>query len=73
MKKIKSVDKVRKDQRKQTVEGNLSDFSVLLVGSKSGGSVLDKAAKRTDILQYILVLAGELINGTICHKASFVS
>ena len=65
LKKIKSVDKIRKEQRKQTVEGDLKGFSNLLLGGKDGGSVLGKAAKRTDIVQYILVLASDLINGEI--------
>lgn len=63
LKKIKSVDKVRKEQRKQVVEGDLSAFTSLLAGDKDEGSVLEKAAKRTDILQYILVLANDLISG----------
>lgn len=62
LKKIKAVDKVRKDQRKQTLEKDLSSYSTLLVGGKDGGSIFDKASKRTDILQYILVLAADLIN-----------
>jgi V-type H+-transporting ATPase subunit H len=64
LKKIKSVDKVRKEQRRQTVEGDPASFSTLLIGGIDGGSVLEKAAKRSDIVQYILVLAHDLINGT---------
>lgn len=63
LKKIKSVDKVRKEQRKQTIEGSPDTYSALLVGGSGEGSVIDKASKRTDILQYILVLAADLING----------
>lgn len=62
LKKIKSVDKVRKDQRKQTIETDPQSFSTLLVGSKDGKSVLEHAARRTDIVQYILVLAADMIN-----------
>jgi len=57
------VDKVRKELRAQTLEKDLDGFSTLLVGSKDGASVFDKASKRTDILQYILVLAADLIDG----------
>lgn len=64
LKKIKSVDKVRKEQRRQTVEGDLASFSTLLVGGNNNAGVLEKAAKRSDIVQYILVLANDLINGT---------
>ncbi|KEF55699.1 V-type H+-transporting ATPase 54 kDa subunit [Exophiala aquamarina CBS 119918] len=62
LKKIRAVDKVRKEQRKQTIEKDVQSFSALLVGGNQGGSVLDKASKRSDILQYILVLATDLIN-----------
>ena len=63
LKKIKSVDKVRKEQRKQTIEKDVKSYSTLLVGGANGGSVFDKVSKRTDILQYILVLATDLISG----------
>jgi V-type H+-transporting ATPase subunit H len=63
LKKIKSVDKVRKEQRKQNIEGDLQGYTTLLIGGKNGSSVLEKAAKRTDIIQYVLVLAADLING----------
>ena len=63
LKRIRSVDKVRKDQRKQTIEKDVNSYSTLLVGGSDGGSVLEKASKRSDIIQYILVLATDLING----------
>lgn len=63
LKKIKAVDKVRPDQRRQTVEADLPGYVGLLAGSSDGKSVLDLASKRTDIVQYILVLAADLING----------
>lgn len=65
LKKIKSVDKVRKEQRKQTIEKDVKSYSTLLVGGGDGGSVFEKVSKRTDILQYILVLATDLINGML--------
>ena len=65
LKKIKAVDKVRKEQRKQTVESDLASYRSLLVGGDGGRSVLESAAKRADVIQYILVLAGDMINGTI--------
>jgi V-type H+-transporting ATPase subunit H len=73
LKKIKSVDKVRKEQRRQTVEGDPASFSTLLLGGNSGGSVLEKAAKRSDIVQYILVLAIDIINGTAVTISSQAS
>jgi V-type H+-transporting ATPase subunit H len=63
LKKIKSVDKVRKEQRKQNIESDLQGYVTLLIGGKNGTSVLEKAAKRTDIIQYFLVLAADLISG----------
>lgn len=62
LKKIKAVDKVRKEQRRQTIERDLNGYVALLAGNGSK-SVLDSASRRTDILQYILVLAADLING----------
>jgi V-type H+-transporting ATPase subunit H len=63
LKKIKSVDKVRREQRKQTVEANLEDYVKLLLGGKNMKSVLETAGKRADVVQYILVLAGDMIDG----------
>ena len=63
LKKIKAVDKVRKEQRKQTVEGDIEGYKSLLLGGNNGKSVLESASKRADVIQYILVLTGDLING----------
>ena len=74
LKKIKSVDKVRKDKRKHTIDKDLHGFSTLLVGSKDGKSVLEHAAKRSDIVQYILVLAADMINGMVfvsCLRSTY--
>ncbi|MCJ1399820.1 H(+)-transporting V1 sector ATPase subunit H [Xylographa trunciseda] len=62
LKKIKAVDKVRKEQRKQTVEADVGTYRDLLLGGDSGKSVLESAAKRADVVQYILVLTGDLLN-----------
>lgn len=64
LRKIKAVDKVRKEQRRQTVDSDLDGYTDLLVGGFKGKSVLESASKRTDIVQYILVLAADLISGT---------
>ena len=64
LKKIKAVDKVRKEQRRKTVEENTQAYKSLLLGSSQGKSVLEAAVKRADVIQYILVLTGDLINGT---------
>ncbi|KAI9699042.1 MAG: H(+)-transporting V1 sector ATPase subunit H [Candelina mexicana] len=61
LRKIQSVDKVRKEQRRQTIEGDLEGFRTLLLGGDGRQSVLESAGKRADIVQYIMVLAGDLI------------
>lgn len=63
LKKIKAVDKVRKEQRRQHVEGNVAAYRTLLLGGDGGKSVLESAAKRADVVQYMLVLMGDLLNG----------
>lgn len=69
LKKIKAVDKVRKEQRKQHIESDVQGYVTLLVGGKNGVGILEKAAKRTDIIQYMLVLAVDLINGILDQTA----
>ena len=64
LKTIKAVDKVRKEQRRQTVEENLEDYSSLILGGSKGKSIFESAAKRADVIQYVLVLTGDLMNGT---------
>lgn len=61
--KIRAVDKVRKEQRKQVVEGDLDGYRTLFVGSDGKPGVLDSAAKRADVVQYILVLLADLLDG----------
>ena len=63
LKRIKAVDKVRKEQRRKTVEENFSAYRSLLLGGDGSKSVLQSAAKRPDVVQYILVLSGDLLNG----------
>ncbi|KAI4116848.1 MAG: hypothetical protein LQ345_002790 [Seirophora villosa] len=65
LKRIKAVDKVRKDQRRQTVESDQDAYRSLLLGGDQGKSVLESAAKRADVIQYMLVLASDLINGVV--------
>ena len=63
LKKIKAVDKVRREQRRHTVEADVGAYRSLLLGGDSGRSVLESASKRADVVQYILVLTGDLLNG----------
>ncbi|KXT16858.1 hypothetical protein AC579_6826 [Pseudocercospora musae] len=63
LKKIKAIDKVRKEQRKQTIENDVDTYTTLLLGDNGQArSIFESAAKRTDILQYMLVLTGDLID-----------
>ena len=65
LKTIKAVDKVRKDDRKQTVENDIESYQSLILGGDKGKSVLESASKRADVIQYMLVLIGDLINGMV--------
>ena len=62
LKKIRSIDKVRKEQRKQTIESDVQTYTDLLLGSRESKSIFESAIKRTDIVQYMLVLTGDLID-----------
>ncbi|QIX01937.1 hypothetical protein AMS68_007454 [Peltaster fructicola] len=62
LKKIKAIDKVRKEQRKQTIEGDSETYKTLLLGDGENKSIFETTAKRTDILQYMLVLLSDLID-----------
>ncbi|KAI0124665.1 V-ATPase subunit H [Xylariales sp. AK1849] len=61
--KIRAVDKVKKEQRKQVVEGDLDGYRILFVGDDGTASVLESASKRSDVVQYILVLLNDLLDG----------
>lgn len=61
--KIRAVDKVRKDQRKQIIEGDIEGYKALFVGSSSTPSVLESAAKSLPVVQYVLVLLKDLLDG----------
>jgi len=71
LKKIKSIDKVRKEQRKQTIDGGVDSFTTLLLGGKDSPSIFDAAPKRPDIAQYMLVLTGDLIDGRLALPYSY--
>lgn len=63
LKQIKSVDKVRKEQRKQTIESDTGTYVLLFFGGDGIQSIFQAVAKRDDILQYLLVLIGDIIDG----------
>ncbi|KAF2856113.1 vacuolar ATP synthase-like protein subunit H [Plenodomus tracheiphilus IPT5] len=62
LKQIKSIDKVRKEQRKQTIEADVDSFVTLLLGGNGSQSIFEAAAKRQDIIHYMLVLLGDMID-----------
>ncbi len=61
--KIRAVDKVKRDIRRHAVEGDLQGYRILFMGKSGSGqpSVLQSAARRTDVIQYILVLLNDLL------------
>ena len=65
LRRIKAIDKVRKEQRRQTVESSPDDYVSLLLGSHDSPSIFQAAQKRTDIIQYMLVLTGDLADGML--------
>ncbi|KAF2656631.1 vacuolar ATP synthase subunit H [Lophiostoma macrostomum CBS 122681] len=72
LKKIKSIDKVRKEQRKQTIESDVDSFVTLLLGGGGSQSIFEAASKRQDIVQYMLVLLGDLIDDIPSFKTALV-
>jgi V-type H+-transporting ATPase subunit H len=60
--RIRAVDKAKKDARKQTVEADLDGYRALFVGEPGKKSVLELAAKRQDVVHYILVFLSDLLD-----------
>ncbi|KAG8626176.1 hypothetical protein KVT40_006577 [Elsinoe batatas] len=73
LKRIKAIDKVRKEQRRQTIENDTDDYSSLLLGSNDSPSIFEAASKRTDIIQYMLVLTGDLIDDIPAFVENLIS
>lgn len=63
--KIKAVERAKKDARAQTVQGDLDGYRILFVGEEGKPSVLELARKRTEVVQYILVLLSDLLDSTL--------
>ncbi|KAL7628128.1 H(+)-transporting V1 sector ATPase subunit H [Parahypoxylon ruwenzoriense] len=66
--RIRAVDKVKREQRRQVVEGHLDTYRILFVGEPGIPGVLESASKRSDVVQYILVLLSDLLETTIYRK-----
>ncbi|OAL50651.1 vacuolar ATP synthase-like protein subunit H [Pyrenochaeta sp. DS3sAY3a] len=72
LKKIKSIDKVRKEQRKQTIEADVDSYVALLLGGNGSPSIFEAAAKRQDIIHYMLVLLGDMVDDIPALTAALV-
>lgn len=66
--KIRAIDKVRKEQRKQTIEDDVNTYRTLFLGEDGKTGVVESAAsaKRSDVVQYFLVLLADLLDGPYC-------
>ncbi|KAK3956406.1 armadillo-type protein [Pseudoneurospora amorphoporcata] len=72
--KIRAVDKVKRDVRKQVIEADLDGYKTLFAGKNEKRSVLELASKRPDVCQYLLVLLSDLLdNVPALSKAFFAS
>lgn len=60
--KIKAVERAKKDARTQIVEGDLDGYRILFVSEEGKPSVLELASKRTEVVQYVLVLLHDLLD-----------
>jgi hypothetical protein len=64
--KIRAVDKAKKpEQRKEIVSADLDGYRLLFVGGNGSPSVLEKAGKNASLVQYILVLLADLLDGKL--------
>lgn len=63
--KIRAVERVKKDARTQTVEADLDSYRILFVGEEGKSSVLELTSKKTEFVQYILVLLSDLLDSPL--------
>jgi V-type H+-transporting ATPase subunit H len=59
----KAIDRVRRETRKRTVESETAEYVSLFLGRQDEPGILQTAAKRQDIVLYLLVLLEDLIQG----------
>ena len=70
--KIRAVDKAKKsEQRKEIVQGDLDGYRVLFVGGSGKPGVVESASQHPNVIQYILVLLSDLIDGKLLAPVSF--
>lgn len=66
--KIRAVDKAKKsEERKKIVDADVDGYRLLFVGGSGKPSVLESAAQHANVIQYILVLLSDLLDGECCH------
>lgn len=71
--KVRAVDKLKQpEQRRQIVEDDLEGYTQLFVGSSDKPSVLESAGKHTNVVQYILVLLADLLEGEFSASPQLV-
>jgi V-type H+-transporting ATPase subunit H len=69
--KIRAVDKAKKsDERKKIVDADVEGYRLLFVGGSGKPSVLESAAQHANVIQYILVLLSDLLDGKCCRVKS---
>ena len=82
MKLIKAIDKASAEKRKTAIEENPDGYKALLLGGSSGGDgdgkgLLERSSKRTDLIQYVLAVVWEVLEGKqevfIYYHASFLT
>lgn len=69
--KIRAVDNGKKETRKQVVENDLDGYRTLFLGAEGKPGVLEAVAKRSDMVQNILVLFSDLFEGISTSKLFF--
>jgi len=70
--RIRSVDKLKRDARKEAVEADLNAYVTLFVGSGSSKGVFELASKRQDVVQYALVLLNDLLSAVPALAKAFL-
>lgn len=66
--KIRAADKAKRpEQLRAIVEGDIDGYAGLFAGRSS---VLDTAAKHANVIQYVLVLLADLLDGRCCRTTA---
>lgn len=66
VKRIKAIDKVSKEKQVSVVEKDVDGYATLVLGAE-GALKRATDAKRMDVVAYMLVLLGELLDG-VCKR-----